>query len=168
MSAERQAAGTVFADASDEYGSVAAVLLRLRAWQQHQPGAYRDAYMAVSAPAIFAPFVRLQLLAWNPLWGGASGARLDAIPNPSTLLLQHVRFKEQSREVETSEGPSYFEACDRWKSGYLPELTCRTACSHASFSAARFATTQSAPLQLIPCSSPDSLPHMWIAALRTT
>ena len=82
MSAGRQAAGTVFADASDEYGSVAAVLARLQAWQQHHPGAYRDAYMAVSAPAIFAPFVRLQLLAWNPLWGGASGERPIAAARP--------------------------------------------------------------------------------------
>lgn len=68
-----QAAGTVFADASDEYSSVGAVLARLQDWQAQQPGAYRDAYMGVSAPAIFAPFVRLQLLAWDPLWGGTEG-----------------------------------------------------------------------------------------------
>ena len=33
----------------------------------------RDAYMTVSAPALFAPFVRLELLKWAPL-GGAAGA----------------------------------------------------------------------------------------------
>lgn len=39
-----------------------------------QPGAYRDAYMGLSAPVVFAPFVRLELLAWDPLFGPRAGA----------------------------------------------------------------------------------------------
>lgn len=42
-------------------------------WQGSYPAAYRDAYMAVSAPAIFAPFVRLELLHWDPLFGADGG-----------------------------------------------------------------------------------------------
>ena len=30
--------------------------------------------MALSAPAVFAPFVRLELLRWDPLHGGTYGA----------------------------------------------------------------------------------------------
>lgn len=39
------------------------------------PGSYRDAYMALSAPAIFAPFVRLDLLHWEPIYSGQPGPR---------------------------------------------------------------------------------------------
>lgn len=38
-------------------------------------GAYRDAYVSLSAPALFAPFVRLELLKWRPLHGGEAGGR---------------------------------------------------------------------------------------------
>lgn len=38
-----------------------------------QPGAYRDAYVSLSAPALFAPFVRMELLKWRPLHGGEAG-----------------------------------------------------------------------------------------------
>ena len=63
----------VFRDADDEFGSLAAVKRRLEDWKARQPGAYRDAYMSVSAPALFAPFVRMELLKWRPLHGGDTG-----------------------------------------------------------------------------------------------
>lgn len=71
----------MFTDASEDYSSVEAVKLRLEDWQTSYPAAYRDAYMPLSAPAIFAPFVRLELLQWDPLFGGsASGeSRLGTI-----------------------------------------------------------------------------------------
>ena len=47
---------------------------RLEGWKAAQPRAYRDAYMGLSAPAVFAPFVRLELLAWDPLYGQRAGA----------------------------------------------------------------------------------------------
>ena len=37
-------------------------------------GAYRDAYMSLSAAAVFAPFVRLELLKWDPIFTGQAGA----------------------------------------------------------------------------------------------
>ena len=36
-------------------------------------GAYRDAYMSLSAAAVFAPFVRLELLKWDPIFTGQAG-----------------------------------------------------------------------------------------------
>ena len=36
-------------------------------------GAYRDAYMSLSAAAVFAPFVRLELLHWDPIFTGQAG-----------------------------------------------------------------------------------------------
>lgn len=64
------AAGTVFADASEAFSSISALRDRLDSWREEQPTAYRDSYMGMSAPALFAPFVRLQLLKWEPLQGG--------------------------------------------------------------------------------------------------
>ena len=68
-----EASASVFADASEEYGSLAAVKERLEQWKQQQPGAYGDAYMSLSVPAVLAPFVRLELLHWDPLFGGNAG-----------------------------------------------------------------------------------------------
>ena len=43
----------------------------------HKPpalaGAYRDAYMSLSAAAVFAPYVRLELLQWDPIFTGRAG-----------------------------------------------------------------------------------------------
>ncbi|KNC70850.1 hypothetical protein SARC_16620, partial [Sphaeroforma arctica JP610] len=40
---------------------------KLQHWKNVHPLAYRDAYVSECAPHIFAPFVRLALLQWNPL-----------------------------------------------------------------------------------------------------
>ena len=68
-----EASNSVFADASEEYGSLPAVKDRLEQWKQQQPGAYADAYMSLSVPAVMAPFVRLELLHWDPLFGPHTG-----------------------------------------------------------------------------------------------
>ncbi|DBA84127.1 TPA: hypothetical protein ACH3X1_006603 [Trebouxia sp. C0004] len=68
-----EASTSVFADASEEYGSLPAVKDRLEKWKQQQPGAYADAYMSLSVPAVMAPFVRLELLRWDPLFGSSTG-----------------------------------------------------------------------------------------------
>jgi GC-rich sequence DNA-binding factor len=74
----KQVASTVFADASEDYSTVEAVKRRLEDWQRSYPAAYRDAYMPMSAPAIFAPFVRLDLLHWEVLFGRpASGGSIS-------------------------------------------------------------------------------------------
>ncbi|KIY91297.1 hypothetical protein MNEG_16667, partial [Monoraphidium neglectum] len=64
------AAATVFADAADEYASLGAVKARLEGFKARLPGEYSSAYVGDSAPALFAPFVRLELLRWDPLYGG--------------------------------------------------------------------------------------------------
>jgi GC-rich sequence DNA-binding factor len=68
-----EAADGAFKDADDEFGSLEAVKGRLEGWKAAYPGQYADAYMADSVPALFAPFVRRELLAWSPL-DDATGA----------------------------------------------------------------------------------------------
>ena len=60
-------AGTVFADADDEFSTLARVKARLEGFKRACGRAYRDAYVGESAPALFAPYVRLQLLTWSPV-----------------------------------------------------------------------------------------------------
>ena len=68
-----EASRSVFADVSESYGSLSAVKSKLEQWKRQQPSAYADAYMSLSVPAVMAPFVRLELLQWDPLFGGSAG-----------------------------------------------------------------------------------------------
>ncbi|CAI7863398.1 unnamed protein product [Closterium sp. NIES-53] len=66
------AADAVFADAAEEYSRIERVKERMERWKQQHLSTYRDAYASMSAPALFAPFVRLELLRWDPLFGGGA------------------------------------------------------------------------------------------------
>jgi len=73
--AEDTAAG-VFGDAAAEYAELRFVKNRLEQWKATQPASYRDCYVALSAPQLFAPYVRLETLGWAPLF---SSAGLDSM-----------------------------------------------------------------------------------------
>ena len=72
----------IFSDAADDYAQLSAVVERFERWKKEYASSYRDAYMSLSAPTIFSPYVRLELLKWDPLhedsdfihmkWYGAS------------------------------------------------------------------------------------------------
>lgn len=57
----------IFSDASEEYSQLSVVKERFETWKKEYFASYRDAYMSLSAPAIFSPYVRLELLKWDPL-----------------------------------------------------------------------------------------------------
>ncbi|OEL27531.1 PAX3- and PAX7-binding protein 1 [Dichanthelium oligosanthes] len=60
-------ADLVFSDASEEYSSLRIVKDKFEGWKTQYPSAYRDAHVALSAPSVFTPYVRLELLKWDPL-----------------------------------------------------------------------------------------------------
>ncbi|KFK25221.1 hypothetical protein AALP_AA8G083000 [Arabis alpina] len=62
-----QCADKVFSDASEEYSQLSKVKARFERWKQDYSSTYRDAYMSLSVPSIFSPYVRLELLKWDPL-----------------------------------------------------------------------------------------------------
>ena len=70
-----QLAPTVFADTDEQYASLTAVKSRLEGFKAQYPREYSQAYIGESAAALFAPYVRLELLHWEPLpvGGGSSG-----------------------------------------------------------------------------------------------
>ncbi|XP_020589753.1 transcriptional repressor ILP1 [Phalaenopsis equestris] len=63
-----QTAEQVFSDAADEYSKLSVVKERLEKWKKHYLPSYRDSYMSLSVPSIFSPYVRLELLRWDPLY----------------------------------------------------------------------------------------------------
>ncbi|KAH9624477.1 hypothetical protein KSS87_000847 [Heliosperma pusillum] len=62
-----QTAGDVFSDASEEYSQLSSVKEIFERWKRLYAGSYRDAYISLSIPSIFSPYVRLELLKWDPL-----------------------------------------------------------------------------------------------------
>ena len=61
-----EATEAVFRDADDEFSTLPAVKFQLEEWKRRYRGQYNDAYTAESVPALFAPFVRQELISWNP------------------------------------------------------------------------------------------------------
>ncbi|XVF23222.1 hypothetical protein REPUB_Repub13aG0018200 [Reevesia pubescens] len=64
-----QTADEIFSDASEEYSRLSVVKEKFDKWKKDYSSSYRDAYMSLSIPAIFSPYVRLELLKWDPLHG---------------------------------------------------------------------------------------------------
>ncbi|KAL9809760.1 Transcriptional repressor ILP1 [Arabidopsis thaliana] len=62
-----QCADKVFSDASEEYSQLSKVKARFERWKRDYSSTYRDAYMSLTVPSIFSPYVRLELLKWDPL-----------------------------------------------------------------------------------------------------
>ncbi|KAL4307896.1 hypothetical protein HN51_042327 [Arachis hypogaea] len=65
-----QAADEIFSDASEEYGQLSLVKRRFEEWKREYSSSYADAYISLSLPLIFSPYVRLELLRWDPLRKG--------------------------------------------------------------------------------------------------
>eukprot|EP00727_Mastigamoeba_balamuthi_P001941 m51a1_g11744 hypothetical protein (787) ;mRNA; f:156691-159112 len=62
-------AETVLADVEDEFRSPVRIKERFERWKWGYAASYRQAYCAMTMPALFAPLVRHELLAWDPLSG---------------------------------------------------------------------------------------------------
>ncbi|CAL0308003.1 unnamed protein product [Lupinus luteus] len=65
-----QAADEIFSDACEEYGQLSLVKRRFEEWKREYFTSYNDAYISLSLPLIFSPYVRLELLRWDPLHKG--------------------------------------------------------------------------------------------------
>ncbi|KAL0849773.1 hypothetical protein ABMA28_011726 [Loxostege sticticalis] len=63
----RLGSAQVFADALAAWRSVRGVCARLARFRRRSPALYSDAYVAACLPRLLAPYVRHQLILWNPL-----------------------------------------------------------------------------------------------------
>lgn len=62
-----QTADQIFSDAAEEYSQLSMVKERFEECKRNYLSTYRDAYMSLSVPSLFSPYVRLELLKWDPL-----------------------------------------------------------------------------------------------------
>ena len=58
---------SLFVDTEDSFSSIEAIKERLESWKSQFAEQYDATFMGLSAPALFAPFVRLELVDWNPM-----------------------------------------------------------------------------------------------------
>lgn len=57
----------VFSDVMDEFSRVPSILMHFREWKYSFPTSYNQAYISLYVPKVIAPYIRLQLISWNPL-----------------------------------------------------------------------------------------------------
>jgi len=79
-------------DVKPDYKSVTVMYGRMLEWRKAFPKQYREAYVALSLPRLFAPSVRLEMMDWEPLTDGKSLEQMEWV----TSLFQQ---QEMSREV---------------------------------------------------------------------
>ncbi|XP_078001429.1 PAX3- and PAX7-binding protein 1-like [Glandiceps talaboti] len=58
---------TLFEDVVDEFSTFNGIKPHFEKWKYAFSETYTEAYIALCLPKLFSPFVRLQLLSWNPL-----------------------------------------------------------------------------------------------------
>jgi hypothetical protein len=61
-----RAAENVFSDTAEDFASIQAIKDKFEYWKFNHPQSYKDAYCSVGLPTLFAPFIRLELLRWEP------------------------------------------------------------------------------------------------------
>jgi GC-rich sequence DNA-binding factor len=103
---------TVFADADEQYASLAAVKTKLEGFKAQYPKEYATAYIGESAAALFAPFVRLELIQWEPLplvqqqqQGGSSSSNgpAAAAADGQTQQQQQQQQQQQAAGFDTQD-----------------------------------------------------------------
>lgn len=57
----------MFEDVNEEFSQVPVVLNKFSRWKSFEPSQYGDAYVSLCLTKILGPFVRYNILFWNPL-----------------------------------------------------------------------------------------------------
>lgn len=115
----------VFSDADEAFASLRAVKGQLERWRGAYPEAYRDAYVSMSAPALMAPFVRSQLLSWDPLHGSQPGV-CSTMPHGLAYAAMHAELALLSPDGLVQ---------DMWQDGVLQWTTLVVTCAYGCYQA---------------------------------
>jgi hypothetical protein len=96
-------ASHIFDDAGEAYASMAAIAKRLEAWKRRYLQAYNDAFVSICLPKMFAPYVRLQMLNWDPLAvrGFFPPVFLSYQYNSTSVLIVHAAYSRRFRSIMT-------------------------------------------------------------------
>ncbi|XP_013148700.1 PREDICTED: PAX3- and PAX7-binding protein 1 isoform X2 [Papilio polytes] len=105
----RQLSCEVFADALPAWRSVRGVCARVSRWRRSQPALYSDAYVADCLPRLLAPYIRHELILWNPL-ADEDNEDYEKMDWYKCLMMYGVRAERLSSESELSEEEAEAEA----------------------------------------------------------
>lgn len=81
----------VLEDVTDDYSSIANILIKFEHWREYDVDSYNEAYATLCLPKVVSPFVRLEMLLWNPL---LEGTDLEKLPWYRTLALYGLHDDE--------------------------------------------------------------------------
>ncbi|CAH2069048.1 unnamed protein product, partial [Iphiclides podalirius] len=105
----RQLAAGVFADALPAWRGVRGVCARMARWRRQEPALYADAYVADCLPRLLAPYVRHELILWNPL-ADEDNEDYEKMDWYKCLMMYGVRAERQSSDSEESASDEAEEA----------------------------------------------------------
>uniref|UniRef100_G3VKY6 GCF C-terminal domain-containing protein n=1 Tax=Sarcophilus harrisii TaxID=9305 RepID=G3VKY6_SARHA len=57
----------IFEDVNEEFSDVQKILLKFQQWREQFPDSYYEAYASLCLPKLLSPFIRIQMMDWNPL-----------------------------------------------------------------------------------------------------
>lgn len=58
---------TLFDDVVDDFSQLDLIRGRFETWKRDYSDSYNEAFIALCLPKLFTPFVKLELVCWNPL-----------------------------------------------------------------------------------------------------
>ena len=87
----------VFSDVIDDFSKLSSIKEHFEGWKFNFSSSYEQAYISLCLPKVFAPFVRLQLLRWNPLDAESSDEIEDMV---WFQVLMFFGFGEGGRDVD--------------------------------------------------------------------
>ncbi|CAK1600285.1 unnamed protein product [Parnassius mnemosyne] len=96
----RMSAG-LFADALAAWRGVRGVCARAARWRRRQPALYSDAYVADCLPRLLAPYVRHELILWNPL-ADEDNEDYEKMDWYKCLMMYGVRSEKLSSDSDES------------------------------------------------------------------
>lgn len=97
----RTESSRLFADALPAWRSVSGVCARLARWRARALSLYTDAYVADCLPKLLAPYIRHQLILWNPL-ADEDNEDYEKMDWYKCLLMYGVRSERQAGDSSES------------------------------------------------------------------
>ncbi|XP_045514186.1 PAX3- and PAX7-binding protein 1 isoform X2 [Pieris brassicae] len=98
----RQLSSSLFADALPAWRSIRGICTKMARWRRKHSTLYSDAYIADCLPRLLAPYVRHQLIMWNPL-ADVDNEDYEKMDWYKCLMMYGVRSEKLSDDSESSE-----------------------------------------------------------------
>ncbi|XP_069986549.1 PAX3- and PAX7-binding protein 1 [Penaeus vannamei] len=77
----------IYEDVEEDFSQLKRIMARFEEWRKKDSPTYSDAYVSYNLPKIFAPYIRLQMLLWNPLMKDTDGLEIERMKWFNLLLL---------------------------------------------------------------------------------